>query len=215
MTPSLIIFDCDGVVVDSEPVTHQLLRDDLAVHGLDLTLSETTQTFIGGTMSGVAAKARGMGAALPADWVDAFYARLYARLAQGTSLIPGIRAVMDRLDAADIRYCIASNGRMAKMQITLGQHPEFHARLAGKIFSAEHVPAPKPAPDLFLHAASTLGHRPDRAVVIEDSATGARAARAAGMRCLGFAPEGDGAHLHAEGAEVFHDMADLPTRLGV
>lgn len=215
MTPALIIFDCDGVVVDSESVTHHLLRDNLAAHGLDLPLADVEQQFIGATMTNIATKARGMGATLPGDWVNGFYARLYARLAEGTDLIPGIFEIFDRLDAVRLPYCIASNGRLAKMQITLGQHPATYARLQGRIFSAEQVAAPKPAPDLFLHAARTLGHDPEHCLVIEDSATGARAARAAGMRCLGFAPLSDGTHLAAEGAIPFHSMSDLPERLGL
>lgn len=213
MTPALIIFDCDGVVVDSESLTHHLLRDNLAEHGLDLPVAEIEQQFIGSTMTNIATKARGMGAALPGTWVEDFYANLYARLAEGTDLIAGITKVFDQLDAARLPFCIASNGRLAKMRITLGQHPATYARLQGRLFSAEQVAAPKPAPDLFLHAAHSLGHAPADCVVIEDSATGARAARAAGMRCYGFAPDSDGAHLTAEGATPFHAMQDLPELL--
>ncbi|MFU8897741.1 MAG: HAD family hydrolase [Roseinatronobacter sp.] len=213
MTPALVIFDCDGVIVDSEPLTHQVLRDDLAAHGLDMTVAQVTTQFIGGTMSGVAQKARAMGAALPPDWVDGFYARLYQQLAQHTPLIAGIEQLLDRLDEAAIPFCIASNGRMAKMRVTMGQHPALWARVQGRMFSAEHVPAPKPAPDLFLHAAQTLGAMPADCVVIEDSATGARAARHAAMRCFGFAPHDTGAHLSAEGAHVFQDMTQLPALL--
>lgn len=215
MTPSLIIFDCDGVIVDSELLTNRLLRDDLAAHGLDLPVEKVMQAFIGSTMTNISEKARGMGATLPADWVNSFYARLYARLAEGTDLIAGVETVLDHLHGMDIPFCVASNGRMAKMEITLGQRPALYARLAGRLFSAEHVALPKPAPDLFLHAARIMGHPPESCIVIEDSATGARAAHAAGMPCLGYAPESDGAHLRAEGAEVFHNMADLPARLGL
>jgi HAD superfamily hydrolase (TIGR01509 family) len=213
MKPALVIFDCDGVIVDSEPLTHQVLRDDLAARGLDMTVAQVTTQFIGGTMSGVAQKARAMGAALPPDWVDGFYATLYQRLAQHTPLIAGIEQLLDRLDHAAIPFCIASNGRMAKMDITLGQHPALWARMQGRLFSAQHVPAPKPAPDLFLHAARTLGATPTNCVVIEDSATGARAARNAAMRCFGYAPHDTGAHLSAEGAEPFHHMLALPELL--
>ncbi|PZX45657.1 HAD superfamily hydrolase (TIGR01509 family) [Roseinatronobacter thiooxidans] len=213
MTPALVIFDCDGVIVDSEPLTHQVLRDDLAAHGLDMTVAQVTTQFIGGTMSGVAQKARAMGAALPTDWVDGFYAKLYQQLAQHTPLIAGIEQLLDRLDDAAIPYCIASNGRMAKMRVTMGQHPALWARVQGRMFSAEHVPAPKPAPDLFLYAAQTLGATPADCVVIEDSATGARAARSAAMRCFGYAPHDTGAHLSAEGAQVFQDMTQLPALL--
>jgi len=213
MTPALVIFDCDGVIVDSEPLTHQVLRDDLAARGLDMTVAQVTTQFIGGTMSGVAQKARAMGADLPSDWVDEFYVRLYQQLEQHTPLIAGIEQLLDQLDDAAIPYCIASNGRMAKMRVTMGQHPALWARVQGRMFSAEHVPAPKPAPDLFLHAAQTLGASPADCVVIEDSATGARAARNAAMRCFGYDPHGTGAHLRAEGAQVFHDMTQLPVLL--
>ncbi|MCL1629813.1 HAD family phosphatase [Roseibaca sp. V10] len=215
MTPELVIFDCDGVLVDSEPVTLSFLRDELALRGLDLTLAEVIDQFIGGTLSGVAQKARGMGANLPEGWVDAFYARLYERLAAKTDLMPGVVPLLDRLDAAGIGYCVASNGRVAKMQVTLGQHPNTWARLQGRIFSVEHVGVPKPAPDLFLYAARSLGVEQAHCVVIEDSQTGARAAKAAGMRCFGYAPEGDGAKLATEGAHVFRSMDDLPDLLGL
>lgn len=213
MTPALVIFDCDGVIVDSEPLTHQLLRDDLEQRGLSLDVSQVTTLFIGGTISGVAQRASELGADIPEGWVNDMYARIYALLGQGIDLIPGVTRVMDRLDRAKIPYCVASNGRMAKMEITLGQHPALWARLQGRLFSAEHVPAPKPAPDLFLLAAQTLGAAPADCVVIEDSATGARAAQNAAMRCYGYAAHDTGAHLSAEGAEVFHDMSHLPELL--
>ncbi len=215
MRPDLVIFDCDGVIVDTEPMTDALLRDDLAKRGLVLDLSEVHSLFVGGTISGVAMRAAEMGADIPEGWVAAMYERIYATLEQGVDLVPGIGPVMEMLDAAAIPYCVASNGRMAKMAITLGQHPALFARLKGRIFSAEHVTAPKPAPDLFLHAADSLGFQPAACVVIEDSVTGARAARAAGMRCFGFAPASDGAPLRQTGAEIFSDMAQLPRLIGI
>lgn len=215
MIPKLVIFDCDGVLVDSEPLTLRFLRDELAESGLDLPLAEVEDRFVGGTLPGVADRARGMGADLPEGWVDDFYARLYTRLAAGTDLIPGVVALLDRLDAAGIGYGVGSNGRMAKMRVTLGQHPAMWARLQGRIFSVEDVARPKPAPDLYLHVARSLGAKFADCVVVEDSATGARAARAAGMRCFGYAPHGDGAKLTAEGAQVFGSMDDLPALLGL
>ena len=210
MRPDLVIFDCDGVVVDSEILTNSFLRDEMAAYGLDLPLGHIMGLFVGGTIAGAAERARSLGAALPPDWVDSFYSRLCDRLAEGTPMIPGIVAVLERLDAAPLPYCIASNGRHAKMQVTLGQHPGLAARFDTNVFAAQDVARPKPAPDLFLHAARRMGHPPEDCIVIEDSATGAKAARAAGMRCLGYVPEGDGAALRAEGADLFHAMADLP-----
>ena len=213
MTPALVIFDCDGVIVDSEPLTLGLLRDDLEQRGLMLDIAQVTGLFVGGTITSAGQRASELGATIPDDWVPDIYARIYALLERGVALIPGVMQAMDRLDQARIPYCIASNGRMAKMEITLGQHPALWARMQGRLFSAEHVPAPKPAPDLFLHAAQTLGSTPADCVVIEDSATGARAARRAAMRCFGYAPHDTGAHLSAEGAQVFQDMTQLPALL--
>ena len=215
MTLSLVIFDCDGVVVDSEIITNSFLRDEMAAHGLDLPLDQIMRLFVGGTIAGVAERAREMGATLPEDWVEAVYPRLCAVLARGTPMVPGIVGVLERLDAAGIPYCIGSNGRHIKMRATLGQHPELASRFKSNVFAATDVAHPKPAPDLFLHAAKTMGHAPEGCVVVEDSPTGARAARVAGMRCFGYAPDGDGAKLAAEGAQVFGRMDDLPGLMGV
>jgi HAD superfamily hydrolase (TIGR01509 family) len=210
MRPSGVIFDCDGVLVDSEPASFDLLADDLAAHGLDLPRDEMERIFLGGTIAGVHAKARLLGASLPDDWVADFYERLYARLAEGTPLVPGVLAVLDALDAAGVPYAVGSNGSDRKMQVTLGQHPGLLARFNGRLFSGQSLGAPKPAPDLYLHAAQALGLLPGECVVIEDSPTGARAARAAGMRCFGYAPHDSGEALLAEGAVLFHAMVDLP-----
>jgi HAD superfamily hydrolase (TIGR01509 family) len=210
MRPGGVIFDCDGVLVDSEPASFDLLAADLAAHGLDLPRGEMERIFLGGTISGVHVKARLLGAALPDDWVADFYERLYARLAQGTALIPGVLGVLDALDAAGVPYAVGSNGSERKMQVTLGQHQGLIDRFGGRLFSGQALGAPKPAPDLYLFAARALGLPPGECVVVEDSPTGARAARAAGMRCFGYAPHGDGEALQAEGALLFRAMGDLP-----
>ncbi len=214
MIPKAVIFDCDGVVVDSEPMSFDLIADDLAAHGLPLPRDVIEVELIGGTIEGVWHKARAMGATLPDDWVAGFYARLYAHLAKGTPLVPGITGVLDALDAANIPYAIGSNGTVEKMKITLGQHPGVIGRFRG-LFSGQALGAPKPAPDVYLHAARALGCPPADCVVIEDSPTGAAAARAAGMRCIGYAPHGPNARLAAEGAVLFADMKDLPGLLGL
>ena len=209
-----VIFDCDGVVVDSEAMSFDLLAANLAVHGLDLPRPVLEAELLGGTMRDVWTRARALGARLPEDWVDSFYVQLYARLAEGTPLIPGILNVLNALDAVDLPYAMGSNGSDAKMQITLGQHPGLLARFQGRMFSGQTLGCPKPAPGLYLHCARVLGVDPARCVVIEDSPTGAQAARAAGMRCFGYAPQ-DGEALARAGAVLFSDMADLPGLLGV
>ena len=213
--PAAVLFDCDGVVADSEPATFDLLAEDFGARGLHLTRTEMERLFLGGTIERCGQIAAERGAALPPDWVASFYARLHDRLAAHTPLIPGVTAVFDALDRAGLAYAIASNGSLAKMRITLGQHAGLMARLEGRLFSGHDLNMLKPAPDLYLHAAQQLGHSPARCVVIEDSAPGARAARAAGIPCLGYAPHGGAEALRGEGAQIFTDMADLPGLLGL
>ncbi len=215
MTPAAVLFDCDGVIVDSERIAFGLLSVDLAAHGLPMTHSQMEAAFLGGTIPGLRVRANALGADLPESWPEDFYSRLYARLAEGTPLIPGIGAVLDHLDAARIPYAVGSNGSMQKMRITLGQHPAVWARLEKRLYSGQNLGKPKPDPAVFLMAARDLGADPADCTVVDDSATGCIAAARAGMRCLGFAPVGDGARLAAEGATVFSDMADLPALLGL
>ncbi|WP_224816885.1 HAD family phosphatase [Hasllibacter sp. MH4015] len=217
MTPALVIFDCDGVLVDSEPVSNQVTVDTLADMGIHLSLAEVMDMFVGKSMAQVAAGARAMGAPLPgtdADWIETLYAETYARLRTGVDPIPGVTAVLDALDRAGIPYCVASNGSDEKMDITLGA-TGMAARMAGKRFSAHALGTSKPDPDLFLIAARHMGVPPHRAVVIEDSPSGALGAERAGMACFGFAAHGAGADLARHGAQVFHDMTQLPHLIGV
>ena len=212
--PKLVIFDCDGVVVDSEPLTLQLIRDDLAARGLPLDLTKTTDLFMGSTIAGAGAQARDMGADIPEDWVDLIYDKVFAALARKVESIPGIGAVLDRLDRQGIAYAIGSNGPHRKMEITLARCG-LAARFAGRTYSREDVAAPKPAPDVYLLAASQAGVAPQDCVVIEDSATGAQAAVAAGMAVFGFARETPRAKFEGLTELLFDDMGQLPALLGL
>ncbi|QCO56219.1 HAD family hydrolase [Pseudorhodobacter turbinis] len=215
MTPKAILFDCDGVLVDSEAITFTLLAEDLADHGLNLTRAEMEQRFLGGTIGGLFTAARGLGASLPDDWIDTFYARLYARLAQGTPLIDGAEEVLAVIAKAGIPCAVGSNGSDQKMQITLGQYPDLKAQFHGHLYSGQSLGCPKPDPGLWLHAAQALGVAPADCVVIDDSPTGCLGARNAGIRCLGLAEHDDGARLAATGAEVIHSLRDVPAKLGL
>ena len=164
--------------------------------------------FVGATMAGVKVKAEGLGATLPADWVARIYEDIYARLRQNCPLIEGVVEVLDTLDAADIPYCVASNGSREKMGITLGQNGILQ-RFGARVYSAQELNTAKPAPELFLHAAQGLS--PTQCVVIEDSLNGIRGAAAADMRCFAYAPEGGA----VEGATRFTHMVDLPALLGL
>ena len=214
MRPRAVLFDCDGVIVDSEVIAFEMIGADLSAHGLDLSHDQLAGLFLGGTMRGVFVTALERGADLPPNWVATFYEKLYARLAEGTPLIAGVEALLDRLDAAGIATAIGSNGALRKMEITLGQHPQVLRRFRGRMFSGQELGQPKPAPDIYLHAAAALGVAAADCVVVEDSPNGARAARAAGMRCFGYAPNGNPA-LAAEGAELFKAMSDLPALIGL
>ena len=212
--PLLVIFDCDGVLVDSEVVSNQVLADNLARHGLNLTLSECMAHFVGGTMAGVMDRARRLGADLPDGWVDQIYGETYARLRRGVPVVAGIPELLEQLDKARIACCVASNGSEEKMRITLGQNGLWD-RFRGRIFSAHTLGTAKPDPALFLSAARHFGTAPDACVVIEDSRSGVTAAARAGMRCLGYAPHHDGADLRALGAEIFRDMDEVPALLAL
>jgi HAD superfamily hydrolase (TIGR01509 family) len=215
--PAAVLFDCDGVIIDSEDLTSTLLRADLAAHGLPLSPLQFQADYVGGTIETVADRARKAGAILPDTWVADIYQHMNAMLAQKAALIPGILQVLDALDRAGIPCAVASNGPPDKMAITLGKHgliPRFRAVLSG-----QSLGRPKPAPDVYLAAAAACGAAPADCIVIEDSPTGARAALAAGIPCLGFAPEGPDTpiarQLAALGLPLFAEMTSLPARLGL
>lgn len=208
----LVIFDCDGVLVDSEPLSNQVLVDNLERYGLNLTLEDSIGFFLGGTMTGVRDKARALGANLPEDWVDEVYAETYDRLRLGVDLVSGIPELLAALDAKGIPFCVASNGSPDKMQITLGQNGLLE-RFSNAMYSAHVMGTAKPDPVMFQTAADQFGSTAP--VVIEDSQNGVMAAKRAGMRCLAYAPHGQGEKLAELGAEVFTDMAEVPALLGI
>lgn len=212
--PDLVIFDCDGVLVDSETPSNEVLVANLSRYGLTLTLQECMGLFVGGSMAGVMAKARDMGAELPDHWIDEIYGETYARLREGVNLVPGIPELLQQLDLAGIPSCVASNGSADKMRITLGQNGLWD-RFEKRMFSAHSLGISKPDPGLFLAAAQQFGVPPSACVVIEDSANGVTAATRAGMRCLGYAPHDDGKALSALEAEVISDMRMAATLLSL
>jgi HAD superfamily hydrolase (TIGR01509 family) len=215
--PEAVLFDCDGVIVDSEGPSFALFLEELALHGLPLTLEEFEAHYVGGTVETVAARARAAGARLPEGWVAHFYGRMYSMLTAGVPLVRGVTGVLDRLDAAGVPFAMGSNGTLEKMQITLGQHGLLSRFRV--VLSAQGIGNPKPAPDVYLMAARACGADPAACVVIEDSANGAKAGIAAGMRVLGYAEHGPGTptarQLTALGVPLFHRMADLPGLLGL
>lgn len=208
MRPNLVIFDCDGVLVDSETLSNSVMRDSLDKHGLSLSLKVCMDTFVGGTISGVYDTARNMGATLPETWVADIYDEIYRVLADQVEMIPNITVALDALTSLGIPYCVASNGSMEKMEITLGRTGLID-RFKDRMFSARNVDHPKPAPDLFLSAASHFNVDPHTCLVIEDSVAGVRAAMNAQMPCLGFASETAPEKLAPYCNAIFDDMIQL------
>ena len=210
----MVVFDCDGVIVDSERMTNEVIRDDLALHGLDLTVEDLMDRFVGGTMTNVRKQAIDLGAKLGPDWVEEIYIKMYARLGEAFELIPGIVSVLDALDAAGVPFAMGSNGRIAKMEVTLGRTGLLD-RFEGRLLSGQDFPAPKPAPDVYLGAMALVDAHPAKCAVVEDSATGARAGRASGARVFGFHAETPREKLAPHCDVLFDDMNDLPTLLGL
>lgn len=209
-----VLFDCDGVLVDSETLTNELLREDLAGRGLKLSLDETFDHFMGSTMWGVAEKAVSLGASLPDDWIPAFYEKMYDVMAESVEAVPGADRLLDRLIEVGIRVAVGSNGPRSKMDITLTK-TGLMTRLSPHVYSSQDLANPKPAPDVYLHAAGQLDVDPSRCIVVEDSVSGARAAEAAGMRCIGFATMGQELDLSPHCIFVVGSMCELGERLGV
>lgn len=215
MRPAAVLFDCDGVIVDSEKIGLDHMAEALAELGIEIDPAGVSALFLGKTLPGVAGTLAAEGWPIPTDWVGTTYDGLYARLAEGTPLIAGIEAVFEALDAAGIAYAVGSNGEMRKMHTTLQQHPSIWHRVKDHLYSGQVLGCPKPDPGLYLHAAGALGVAPEDCVVIDDSPSGCIAGVAAGIRTLGFAEHDDGAALAAVGAEVFHHMEALPGLIGL
>ncbi len=207
----LVIFDCDGVLIDSERLAVKVEAQALAALGWPLSEAEIITRFMGRSDREMhAAIETHLGRALPSDWHEEMQKRY--RQAYAAELTP-VEGVLEALDGIMLPTCVASSATHAHLRHTLGL-TGLYERFAGRIFSAEDVAAGKPAPDLFLYAAERMGAKPPACVVIEDSRPGVEAARAAGMRVLAFA--GGLAPVDAlEGPDtiVFDDMRELTTLL--
>lgn len=207
----LVIFDCDGVLVDSERITNTIFAEMLNELGLSFTLEDMFNTFMGNSMKRCLEIVQDM---LLSPVPDNLVLEYQKRTAQAftTSLQP-INGIHDVIKNLEIPYCVASSGEHEKMQITLGTTgllPYF----SGKIFSVTEVERGKPYPDIFLYAAKKMGFNPEKCVVIEDSPTGVKAGVAAGMTVLGYASIMKPQKLLEAGASiVFDDMRKLPELL--
>jgi HAD superfamily hydrolase (TIGR01509 family) len=205
-----VIFDCDGVLVDTEPAANRVLAELLTAAGLPTTAEESMRTYMGRSWSScMAIAAERLGRPLPAGLRDEYRARVRAAWSRELRAVDGIAHALDRIG---LPTCVASSGEHERMRFTLG-HTGLLARFEGRIFSATEVERGKPAPDLFLHAAAEMAFDPGATTVVEDTVPGVEAGRAAGMRVLAYARLTPAADLEAAGGEPFDDMRDLPALL--
>lgn len=207
----LIIFDCDGVLVDSEALENEISALCLTQAGFPITGPQARARFIGLSSKAVIKQVEAeLGHKLPTNWEEGYHSRSHAALATQVEAIDGVIAAIDMIEGMGFETAVASSGEHAKMKITLGR-TGMYERFKGRIFSAQDVAHGKPAPDVYLLAAKTLGYAPKTCFAVEDSPNGVRAAVAAGMTTFGYAAQIDPALLQAVGVKaVFFDMAELP-----
>lgn len=211
-TVDLVIFDCDGVIVDSEGLLNEIVAKSLTDHGLPISAEECHRRFVGGTMYILRDRAIEAGAKLPENWVNEIYAEIFERLRQGVDVSKGFVELIDNLEEHGVKIAVASNGPMDKMRASLGPSGLFD-RLDGRIFSAHDHNTAKPEPKLLELAAQAAGVAIERAVMVDDSPAGVGAARAAGMRFVGYAEHGNEDKLTEEGADIVYSMRELKERL--
>ena len=206
---ALVIFDCDGVLVDSERLANAVFAEILNRElGWSLSLQDMFDTFVGrSAQQCLDIIAQRLGHAPPPDLAARYRTEINNALAESVMPVHGIQAVLAQIT---LPVCVASGGSHAKMRITLGKTglwPHF----AGRIFSTDDVSRPKPAPDVYLHAAAQMGVAPERCLVIEDSPLGVAAGVAAGMTVFGYAELNHPDKLRTAGAQqIFADMHALP-----
>ena len=205
----LVIFDCDGVLVDSERLAIRTEARILSGLGWPLTEAEIVERFVGRSAAYMQKEIeRHLGRSI--DWQVEFEPRYQEVFELELVAVPGI---VEALDAISVPVCVASSGSHDKMRFTLGKAGLFH-RFDGRIFSADEVVHGKPAPDVFFLAAERMGASPDRCAVVEDSVSGVTAGLAAGMAVFAFAGGVTGAESLSIGtAVVFDRMEDLPNVL--
>ncbi len=224
----LVIFDCDGVLVDSEPISNTVLAEKLSHAGLATSPAEALLEYKGRLLADVVARAEAsLGRALPAGFVEAYETARIEAFRRGLEGVPGAAEAVRAVSMAGVDVCVASQGKLEKTELTLSLTGLRTLFGTNALFSAYSVARGKPHPDLFLHAAQSMGVAPRRSVVVEDTSIGVRAGVAAGMRVLGYAaasnadapPDADAradqAALREAGAEVIGSMAELPQKLGI
>ena len=206
----LVIFDCDGVLVDSMAISNGTLVEMLRELGVTVSLEESNALYMGRSLPAIIEDVSNrFGVSVPHGFPNEYYLRMEAAFRKGLRPVPGIIEAPDKIT---LPKCVASSAPHRKMNTTL-RVTGLMDRFEGCIFSAADVGRGKPFPDLFLYAARQMGSEAHRCVVIEDAVPGVQAAVSAGMSVFGYAADSDGDSLREAGATVFDGMANLPDLL--
>jgi HAD superfamily hydrolase (TIGR01509 family) len=212
--PAAVLFDCDGVLADSEGLVNRMVAAELTARGWRLSPEQARETFLGMALPAMMPVIEGRVGRLPADWGAALSRRIMTALLDEVEPVPGALAAVQAVVAAGIPLAVASNSSRGELAAKL-MRLELAGLFGDRVFSFEDVARAKPAPDIYLAAAAACGALPADCVVVEDSLLGAEAGILAGCRVLGFARDTDPRVLAAVGAETFTDMAELPGLLGL
>ncbi|WP_369224333.1 HAD family hydrolase [Streptomyces sp. R39] len=209
MRYDLVIFDNDGVLVDSEPISNRLLAACLTELGHRTSYEDSIRDYMGSAMHRIHELVlERTGQRLPDDFDDVFHARVFAAFEEELKPVAGAAGVLEQLAADGVPYCVASSGSHERIRVghrTTGLDGWFDE---SRIFSSQDVGRGKPAPDLFLYAAERMGVAPGRCAVVEDSPLGVQAAVAAGMDVYGFTAMTPADRLQ-QATQLFSDMAQL------
>ncbi|MEU9349383.1 HAD family hydrolase [Streptomyces sp. NPDC048278] len=209
MRYDLVIFDNDGVLVDSEPISNRLLAAYLTELGHATSYEDSIRDYMGSAMHRIHDLVlERTGQRLPDDFDDVFHARVFAAFEEELKPVTGVAGVLEQLAADGVPYCVASSGSHERIRVghrTTGLDRWFEE---SRIFSSQDVGRGKPAPDLFLYAAERMGVVPERCAVVEDSPLGVQAAVAAGMDVYGFTAMTPADRLTGA-TQLFADMGNL------
>jgi HAD superfamily hydrolase (TIGR01509 family) len=211
----LVIFDCDGVLVDSETISNRVLAEMLTAEGLPTTLAQSRRAYQGMLLADIRARAEDtLGRALPEDWLARYESERDAAFHRELAPVRGAVETVQRVSTSGLQVCVASQGKPSKTALSLsltGLDCLFPQTMR---FSAYSVANGKPAPDVFLHAAASMDVAPAHCVVVEDTPSGVTAAVSAQMRAVGYAADSDEQALHDAGAtEILHSLDQLPLLL--
>lgn len=212
----LVIFDCDGVLVDSEVISNEVLARMLTREGLPTTLREARGYYQGALLADVQVRAEAkLGRSLPPGWLAEYEHERAEAFRHSLKPVAGAAEAVRQVKAAGLKVCVASQGALKKTRMTLGLTGLRDLFPPHALFSAHDVARPKPDPALFQHAATTMNAKPSACVVIEDTPSGVTAAVAAGMRAVGYAADSDERALRDAGAEIIRSLDGLPKLLGL